>query len=174
MEAASTRQRAIRNLFFFLYLFDGIILLASGQTIGDHAAGTVVLSQKDPTAWQPAPAPSGRKTKTIVIALIAAAIIWIAAIFGIVLLALDSQKDSEEYQLAYQYLISSSAFEELNADESSIFMNQYSSRTTLSPDGGSPVKTVQIGFLVNSRSFEVVCHQEDGVWRVCGDCTSFD
>lgn len=170
---AGTRQRAVRNLFFFLYFFDGIILLASGQTIGDRVAGTVVLPQKDPVAWQPAPTPTSRKPWKIVAAVIAAVIIWIGAIFGIVLAALNSQKDSEEYQLAYQYLVSSNAFAEMNADESDIIMNQYSAQTTYSPDGGSPSRTVQIGFLVNFRSFEVVCHQENGVWSVCEECTLF-
>lgn len=171
---AGTRQRAVRNLFFFLYFFDGIILLASGQTIGDRIAGTVVLSQKDPVSLPPANAPSVRKPWKIVAAVIAAVIIWIGAIFGIVLAALNGQKDSEEYQLAYQYLVSSDAFDELNADESDIIMNQYSARTTYSPDGQSASRTVQIGFLVNFQSFEVVCHQEDGVWQVCEECTLFE
>ena len=173
LTTASPRQRAVRNLFFFLYFFDGIILLASGQSIGDRAAGTIVLYQKEPVAAPPAPVPSRKQGAKIAAIIAAAVIIWIGATLGIVFTALNSQKDSEEYRLAYAYLVSSSAFGELDADESDVMMNRYSARTTYNPDG-SPSKTAQIGFLVNGQPFEVICHQEDGVWTVCEECTLFE
>lgn len=168
LEPAAPKQQAVRNLFFFLYVIDGIILLSSGQSIGDRVAGTIVSTEK-PTS-SPSPVKKSR-TAVIVIGVVAA---FFLAILGFVLLMLNGQKDSEEYQAAYGYLVSSDAFEALGADESRIFMNSYSSRTQLDPEGGSPEKTVTMGFLVGSHSFEVVCHWEDGVWQVCEECTLFD
>lgn len=46
LQASSAKQCFLRNIFFFLYFIDGIILLATGDSIGDKVAGTVVLSQE--------------------------------------------------------------------------------------------------------------------------------
>lgn len=40
---ATCNQRIIRNLFFFIYLVDGIILLASKESLGDRVANTAVI-----------------------------------------------------------------------------------------------------------------------------------
>ena len=42
-EPASIKQRIIRNLFFFIYPIDGIILLATKESIGDKAVNTIVV-----------------------------------------------------------------------------------------------------------------------------------
>ncbi|MBQ4054553.1 MAG: hypothetical protein IJD17_02485, partial [Clostridia bacterium] len=78
----------------------------------------------------------------------------------------------EEYKLAYAYLISSEAFEELNVAESDIRMNSFSSsRYTVH---GATARTTEFGFTIGLRSFEVVCHRVNDEWTVCGDCTEFD
>lgn len=41
---ASSSQRITRNLFFFLCFADGIILLVTGQSIGDRVANTAVTA----------------------------------------------------------------------------------------------------------------------------------
>ncbi|MEE0265858.1 MAG: hypothetical protein UD936_09560, partial [Acutalibacteraceae bacterium] len=52
------------------------------------------------------------------------------AIFGIVFTALDEVKDSEEYKLAYSYVVESDLFDRLDVDESEIRLNGFS--TTVS------------------------------------------
>ena len=44
-EPASIKQRIIRNLFFFIYPIDGIILLATKESIGDKAVNTIVVKR---------------------------------------------------------------------------------------------------------------------------------
>ncbi|MBQ6717937.1 MAG: RDD family protein [Clostridia bacterium] len=47
-EIASKKQKIIRNLFFFLYFVDGIVLISTKESIGDRIANTIVVknSQK--------------------------------------------------------------------------------------------------------------------------------
>ena len=44
-EPASIKQRIIRNLFFFIYPVDGIILMATKESIGDKVIKTVVIKK---------------------------------------------------------------------------------------------------------------------------------
>ena len=112
------------------------------------------------------------KTLRIVILVIAIVLVLIVAFIGLIQVILNAQKDKEEYKLAYQYLVTSDAFAALGAEESDIRFNSYSANTSFS--NGTKTKNVTLGFTVNFRSFEVVCHQENGVWQVCEECTPFD
>ena len=98
----------------------------------------------------------------------------LAAVICLILVLLNAQKNTEEYNLAYNYLIASEAYDALSTDESKIWMNQYSSTTYSSPGDDSVTQTVEIGFIVNFMSFEVVCHKKNGEWQVCEECTLFD
>lgn len=129
----------------------------------------------DTGAYEPQkPVTRKRDTKTlrIVLLIVGLSLAGMVAFMGLVQLILHAQKDTEEYKAAYSYLIASDAFAALDADESDIRMNQYSGNTTYRD--GVKERTVTIGFMVNFRSFQVVCHQEDGVWQVCEECTPFD
>lgn len=44
-EPVSVGKRIIRNLFFFIYPVDGIILLATKESIGDKIAKTIVVKK---------------------------------------------------------------------------------------------------------------------------------
>lgn len=44
-ESATIKQRIIRNLFFFIYPIDGIILIATKESIGDKVVNTVVIKK---------------------------------------------------------------------------------------------------------------------------------
>ena len=44
-ETASTKQKIIRNLFFFISPVDGIILLVTKESIGDKAVNTIVVKK---------------------------------------------------------------------------------------------------------------------------------
>lgn len=115
-----------------------------------------------------------KQNRQITVIVIVLAAIYAAAIFGGILLSLNSQKNTEEYQLAYRHLVSSSDFESLDIDESFIFMNQHYSGPNRSRDCDSGSWTQEFGFLVGFHSFYVVCHQENDVWQICSKCTSFD
>lgn len=43
-QVASKKQRMLRGLLFFIYEIDGIILLVTGETLGDRLANTAVIS----------------------------------------------------------------------------------------------------------------------------------
>ena len=178
LEQASAKQRFLRNVFFFLYFIDGILLLVTGQTIGDRVAGTLVTSKQGFETYTNAiqdsvPAPKQKKVKKVV--LVIAIIIACSAIFaGLIQIVLNAQKDTEEYKVAYSYFVESQAFKKLNVDESKIRFNQYSSQTYTSNDNNSVSQTVKIGFVVNFKSFEVVCHKENDIWQVCNECTLFE
>lgn len=47
MAPATNDNKILRNVFFFLYLVDVFILLATGQTIGDRIAGTFVVIETE-------------------------------------------------------------------------------------------------------------------------------
>lgn len=44
-QPALMKQRIIRNLFFFIYPVDGIILLATKESIGDRLVNTAVIKK---------------------------------------------------------------------------------------------------------------------------------
>ncbi|MBQ8575246.1 MAG: RDD family protein [Clostridia bacterium] len=183
LKQASVKQCFFRNIFFFLYIIDGIILLATGQTIGDRAAGTLVTSkqgmesynkdiQADSTMYNP-PVSNKRKIKRAieVFTLIVGCLI---IFMGLIQIALNTRKNTDEYKIAYSYFIESHAFEELNVEEAKIRFNQYSWHTYTTEKEHSAIQTVEIGFMVNFKSFEVVCHKENDKWQVCKECTLFE
>ncbi len=44
-QPASVKQRIIRNLLFFIYPVDGIVLIATKESIGDKIVNTVVIKK---------------------------------------------------------------------------------------------------------------------------------
>ena len=173
---STVKQRILRNVFFFLYAADGIVLLITGRTIGDRVANTMVFSSRSVDKHQAAdnreqnPASHKKRTTRIVIL---AVVICMALFVGFIQTLLNAQKDNPEYLLAYDYLISSEAFAQTGADASQIRMNSYSASRNLAAGGSEPTRTVEIGFIVKFRSFTVVCHMENGTWQVCEECTGF-
>lgn len=178
LKPASVKQRFLRNVFLFLYVIDGIILLVSGDTIGDRVAGTVVLSKqelesgnKDIQCDSAALKKKNLKTAILIFAILVCGLV---AFIGVIQAILNSQKSREEYKVAYSYFIKSEAFKKLNVDKSKIRFNKYSLNTYTAENGEPAVQTVKIGFVVNFKSFEVICHKENDIWRVCDECTLFD
>lgn len=95
-----------------------------------------------------------------------------AAIFGIVFAALDEVKDSEEYKLAYSYVVESEFFDKLDVDESEIKFTGY--HTTVSA-GSAHSSKKSFDFTVDGCSLTVVCHQaSQEEWIVCDECTKFE
>ncbi len=175
---ASKKQCFLRNIFLCIYLVDGIILLATEKTIGDRVAGTLVTSKQGLDSYtnkiqDSFPTPKQKKVTKVVL-VIAIIIVALAIFSGLIQTVLNAQKDTEEYKVAYSYFVKSQAFKELNADESKIRFNKYSSSTHTSKDSDSITQTIKIGFVVNFQSFEVICHKENNVWQVCDKCTLFE
>ncbi len=177
LEQSSEKQRFLRNIFLILYIFDGIVLIATGRTIGDRVAGTLVISERDrersvkQMQFRSPISKKKRAKKTIII--LAIIMGCLVAFIGLIQIILDTQKDTEEYKVAYSYFVQSDAYKKLNVDETKIRFNQYSSHTYTSTDGKSVSQTVEIGFMVNFKSYEVVCHKENNSWQVCSECTLF-
>lgn len=184
LQQTSLKQRFLRNVFFFLPFVDGIILLVIGETIGDRVAGTIVLSKKEFERYKEKQreeecsggessdvkkSDSRKRLKIVVIV-----IVCVIGFLGLIQIALTAQKDTEEYQAAYHYFVESDAFLELKVDASKIRMNRYSLESRFCESEDCIIGTVEIGFMVGFRKFEVICHKEDGVWKVCDACTLFD
>lgn len=119
-----------------------------------------------------------RLSKKAVIAIIAASLafilILISSIFGIILGVLESTKSTEEYKLAYEYIIQSEKFEELGLSEDDLKFNSYSRVSPTNADGNKTT-TVELGFRIGGgRSIYVICHDDGEGWYVCEECTKFD
>ncbi len=119
-----------------------------------------------------------RLGKKAIIAIIASSVAFIliltASIFGIVLGVLESTKSTEEYMLAYEYLIKSDKFAELELTEDDITFNSYNRNVTKNADG-EKVVNVELGFRISGgRSMYVICHDEGEGWYVCEECTKFE
>ena len=97
----------------------------------------------------------------------------IAAVFGIVYLVMDSQKDTVEYQLAYEFLVESEDFYLYGCDEDDVRMIGFSKHSQTTPDWEGATSTAEYTFSADSHTFTVVCHKIDDVWYVCDPCTHF-
>lgn len=181
-EQAKISKCALRNLFLFIVHIDAIFMLVSGTTIGDRAARTVVVHknsfnnndykhQISEINRYSAPKKPVKK-KTILIIIVTVTLI-LALLISIITLGLSSAKETEEYRVAYHYLIESQAFDEIGADESNILFNKYSLTTHLKPSNDGVTKTAKIGFIVKGMSFQIICHMKNNVWSVCNECTKF-
>ena len=184
LQKANAKQRFLRNIFLCAYLIDAVILLATGETIGDRVAGTVVVSEKslddyrnnkidESVSYVYHPEHAKKKSYKKAIIIVAIVLCCMIAFVGLVQVLLNSQKGTEQYKIAYNYLVSSETFKSLNVDESKIRMNSWSSHTYFTEDEEGSTASVEIGFKVEHKYFTVVCHQKDGVWQICNDCTSF-
>ena len=178
-----------RGIFFFLIQIDFVMILASGLSIGDRVAQTVVLVKADYEApvfqtgpsgeilrinsYQP-PAPMTAKRWVILFASLALALFLFGS-FTLLLIdrMLEVQKNKEEYQLAYDYLVESDYYASLGISQADISLVGYSRNTERYEN--QSVSTVVYTFDVEKgRDLKVVCHEKDGTWSVCEECTNFD
>ena len=176
LKKANAKQCFLRNMFLLIYYIDVIVLIATGKTIGDRVAGTLVMTKKafaDCLEKAPSEQPVSKKQKIKkVLKVLAIIIACLIAFIGFIQIILNIQKNSEEYRIAYNYLIESHAFKELKVDESKIRFNRYSSYRTSS--NNSVIETAELGFTVDFKSFVVVCHKENSIWSICDECTVFE
>jgi len=193
LEPISKSRRFVRTIFFFLINWvEIILLLATGETLGDRVAAAQVLSKKtmesrraelmaeqemlasDPGCTQTptaAPAPGKPTSKKQVILVVGILLVALLAFVGIVQISLHSARNTEEARLAYAYVTESEAFAASGIKPSALRMNQYS-RNSFTENGVTST-TAEISFTARFRTFRVVCHKENDVWTVCGECTAF-
>ena len=179
---AKAGKCALRNLFLFALQIDVLFMLVSGTTLGDRAAHTVVVRKQcsdhndsvyDVKKINTYSAPRNNSTKKTVFVVIIIAICAIALFVSIILIALSASRATEEFQIAYNYLTESQAFEKLGVDESKIWHNSYSRTIDTALDVDNITQTAEIGFTVKGKSFQVICHKQNDVWSVCDECTKF-
>ena len=192
-EAPKKSQLLLRNIFsFFVIEIDALIMLITGLSIGDRLAHTVVVAKKDidlhckPQSPQQrmeeinryperrsAQSASNKKTLIILLSVLGAAFIgFVVFVIFITNIMLENQKDSEEYQMAYTYLIESERFSELGLSEEDVKL--VSSSTYHTKQNGKEYHETEFGFKVGFlRKFYVICHDEGDGWFVCTECTEF-
>ena len=192
-EVPKKSQLLLRNIFsFFVIEIDALILLITGLSIGDRVAHTVVVSKKDVdlrckpqppqqkvkeinqyTEQRTAQSAQNKKALIILFSVLGAALIGFV-IFVIIMtnIMLENQKDSEEYQMAYTYLVESEYFQELGIEEDDIKFVYASTYHT--KQNGKEYHKAEFGFKVGVfREVYVVCHDEGDGWFVCTECTEF-
>lgn len=186
-EVAKPSKRIFRNLFLPLMQIDVFVMLFSGSSVGDRVAGAAVITVKDLYYREDeenevekinsykAPSPMSKKTILLLVCGILAAIITlIGFIFSSVSIILQSQKSTEEYQIAYEYLIESDKFAELGLTEDDLRFNSYSKNSSRNADGDKTT-TAELGFRIGGgRSIYVICHDDGDGWYVCEECTKFE
>ena len=163
----------VRNLMFlFLGGLEILLLLCTGATLGDRVSEALVVREDEIPAEPPRKTPVGVGTVIItVLAAVGVFILFIALILGVVLAALDSVRDEPHYALAYDYLISSETFAELDAREDQIIFNGYSRSSSMA--NGEIETEARFTFLVAGHSLTVICHESGNGWYVCEECTKF-
>lgn len=181
---ASPGQTVVRNLLFFLYTIDGIVLLATKETLGDRMARAVVVNRAEAAALQAraeenpltpeeiAAATAARKKNNrravlIVTAVILAFLLMVGATVGITFLMIKAQTGTEEYRIAREYLVEDmlGLSPEEAEDITLVGFNRYVSLGET---------TAAFTFTDGRHDYEIVCHKENGVWVVCEECSDFD
>lgn len=180
---ASTGKCALRNIFLFIVHIDAIIMLASGTTLGDRAAHTIVVHQKVPgnidDVYEVAQinkysAPKKTNTKRTVFLCFVILLCVLVLFFSIILIGLSVATKTEEYQVAYNYFVESQAFANSDIDESEIWFNRYYLFTKHELDNNNITETAEIGFTIKGKYYDVICHKKNDVWFVCEECTKFN
>lgn len=179
-KATLQKPRAVkllfRGMFFFIMEVDGLIVLITGNSIYDMAFGTLVLSKKELEIANGERMCQVKERKPlsatkIVIIVMSFFLAFVICVVGVVLASLNSAKKTEEYAVAYDYLVNTDEFKSSCASPERLFMNSYS-RNTYYRDGVRET-TVTMGFKSGFfTSYTVVCHaDENGAWYVCDECT---
>ena len=183
MKKAAGWKIAFRGIFFFLYYVDGVLMLASGKSIGDMAFGTLVLSQKELAETAECTVDekvvkSPTSSKKTIIAVVSVFVALVLCFLVVVCLAIkaevDTIKQSEEHAVAYEYLVSSQTFKESGLDPKNVKMSSYS-YSSETDENRNKSETAEFGFRVKfGVQVPVTCHRENGTWIVCKECTPFE
>ena len=192
-EKAKKSQCILRNILLVAYQVDIIVMLVTGRSLGDRIAHTVVVCQKDinflitpdnmnermeiiNAYTKKIPSPKERRKKKLIItfSIIGGLVLFVGFVVSMVLIGLNSAKNSDEYKIAYEYVVESQEFERLGSDEDQLAFLLYNKETVYGKDGESQ-STARIRFHYGAfKRLEVVCHNDGHGWYVCSDCTEFE
>ncbi len=180
----------LRNLFLFIVHIEAIVMLITGRTLGDRAAHTVIIRKTDIssspkmdlseenvdsinryTSDQKTRAKSFKKQAVMwVFIIVAAFLLFATLVVSAVKASLNLTKETEEYKLAYAYVIENLNFNELRIEEEQLEFTSYLLRTN-----ANGIKDVEIDFKTDFfHTITVVLHDEGNGWYVCKECTEFE
>ena len=177
-EPASKKQRAIRGLSAFFIALDAIIMIACGYSIGDRFGDTAVVKDnfmfpaEAPTSGNGyvvtpdgriVPVKTSKKTIALtIVAVVAVIVAFVILLTTIITISFKYVKQSEEYALAYDYLVTSEFFEYYDLDEEDVSLSGDSAAT----DGRTNIRTAAITFTIDGKQITVYCVRKNGVWYV--------
>lgn len=183
----------LRNIFLIIIQVEAIVMLITGLTLGDRAAHTVVVRKKDLdlsqnvdslqqntdvinqyASNQTARARSKKKQAILWISIIVAVLIlFVGFVLSVINASLNAMKNTEEYKIAYSYVIESDTFRELGIEEEQLNFTSFSKGTRLVGEGMQ--RYAEINFRVNrGHDLTVILHDEGNGWFVCEECTKFE
>lgn len=192
----------LRNILMFIMQVDFIVLLIRGESLGDSLAHTAVVLKREVenreeiqstpkttvinggqemplqieriNSYQTPPHAKKRSAVKVVALLVAGfAIFFIVALIG-AFIALEGVEETQQYKVAYTYLVNSDTFRELGVDEEQIGLRSYSAKQYPGDDGTRVGDAEFFFYLGEVRGIEIVCHLKDGEWYVCEDCTQLE
>ncbi len=170
--AGKAALKNVLNLISGVQPVDAIVLLVSGKSLGERLSHTRVLGKKTLARAQAGEditpkAPTGSIVAIGAVVAVGFFFLFIVFIVVTVFLSLNAQKDTEEYAIAYEYLMQSETYADLDAAD--VRLNSYNGSTS------NGQRTVTYGFVIAGgyHSAEVTLHYEDGTWVVCEECTPF-
>ena len=188
-EIAKTSQRFVRNLFMFILHIDVLVMLITGRSIGDRVANTAVVSKKnydkaclinpdeinaeDVNQYGMKLSANKKGKAKSVLLVILIIFLFFMAFYGLIRIVLETAKDSDEYKLAYAYLIESEVFAEAGISEDRIDFRQYNS-STYTDENGLEHCDAELGFKIKGKMYYVICHRVNGEWSICEECTNFE
>jgi transcriptional regulator with XRE-family HTH domain len=182
---------ALRGIFLFIMQADIIIMLITGQTLGDRVAHTLVVRKKDLSSIDQSPekrvesinryasdeAARSRSNKKKVIMWICIAatamLLFIILLVCTTIGELNKSKETEEYKLAYEYVVQSEEFKSLGVEEDKLILTAH--MLSHYTRGEETHSDATISFRVNLwREITVILHDEGDGWYVCEKCTGFN
>ena len=103
-----------------------------------------------------------------------AVILFFVVVYIFVQIQLHISKETEEYQLAYSYVVESNYFDELGVEEDMLTFTSYALHTYTNKNGVKQ-QDATIGFRIRpGKEISVFLHNVGNGWYVCKDCTAFE
>ncbi len=172
-EKASNKQLILRNIFFFLFLLDDILIYATGEGLGDRITGTCVVfqSQLDDfvhSEYAPAASPllygNTKKDKRKIEFKVVWFVVVMVFLFSM-FFVIRSIADSAPFRdAAIAYLINSEAGRRLQIQEEAVQITGFT----------ADADEAEVRMMVGEQRFTVICHKENDKWVACADCTEFE
>ena len=112
--------------------------------------------------------------KVLIPLLVGVCLVCHVALVAVVRLSLRAARNTEQAQVAYEYVVSSNVFATAGLDSDDLRLKEYSLKHTITD--GEKTSTAEITFtaresLFRKYTFHVICHQENDAWRVCDECS---